>query len=65
MFNYFIWFAVKHVELKLKFGSDNWINFLNLVIWIDFVKMDWIENSHIGTKTQLLKNYLMYTYIYQ
>jgi hypothetical protein len=61
LFNYLIWFDKKNVELKLKFSSDNWISFFNWVIWIDFVKMNWIENSQFGTKTQLLKHYLVCT----
>ena len=26
------------IELKLKFGLDNWIKFFNSIIWIDFVE---------------------------
>ncbi len=38
---YLIWYYIqKNVEFKCKFGSDNWISFFNLVIWIDFVKMN-------------------------
>ncbi len=60
LFNCLIWCDSKNVELKLKFGLDILNKFLNLVIWIDFVKRNLIEKSHFGIKTHLLKHYLAY-----
>jgi hypothetical protein len=59
LFNYLISFDTKNDELKLKLGLDNWMSLLNLVIWIDFVKNNWIEKGQFGTKTHLLKHSLL------
>ena len=54
-----IWFDTKNVQLKLKFGSDNWLSFFNSVICIDLAKENWIEKGQFGTKTQLPKHSLL------
>ncbi len=51
-----MWYKI--VQLKLKFGSDNWISFFYLVIWIDLEKNNSIEKSLFSTKTELLKHSL-------
>ncbi len=44
-----LWY--KNVELKWKFGADNWISFFNSIILIDFEK--WIELKKINLSQKL------------
>jgi hypothetical protein len=37
----------KNAELKLKFSSNNWISLFNSVIWIDFVKMNYLNKVNL------------------
>jgi len=61
LYNYLTWYDTNNVEFKLKFGLDNWISFFNLVIWIDVIKMNWIEkNVHLAQKLNY-QNILYFT----
>ncbi len=54
-----IWFDTKMLNWNWNLVWIIESFFLNFAIWIDFIKKNWIENSQCGTKTQLVKHYLL------